>query len=59
MAGLNCDTIAEGAIAEKAPRALGAGHVRILLREILPNVLLPVLAYSFIIVAIVIVLEGG
>ena len=41
-----------------AARALGASHGRILAREILPNVLLPVLAYSFIIVAVVIVLEG-
>ncbi|MCZ6646969.1 MAG: ABC transporter permease [SAR324 cluster bacterium] len=41
-----------------AARALGASHARILWREILPNVLLPVLAFSFIIVATVIVLEG-
>ena len=41
-----------------AARALGASHVRILRKEILPNVLLPLLAYSFIIVALVIVLEG-
>jgi peptide/nickel transport system permease protein len=41
-----------------AAMALGASHTRILAREILPNVMMPILAYSFIIVALVIVLEG-
>lgn len=41
-----------------AARALGASHTRILPREILPNVLLPVFAYSFVLVALIIVLEG-
>lgn len=41
-----------------AARALGAGHSRILLRQILPNVLWPVLAFSFVLIALVIVLEG-
>ena len=41
-----------------AARAMGAGHTRILLRQILPNVLLPVMAYTFVLVALVIVLEG-
>ena len=41
-----------------AAQALGAGHGRILLRQILPNVMWPVLAFSFVLIALVIVLEG-
>lgn len=41
-----------------AARALGAGHLRILLRELLPNVLIPVAAYSLLIMSYTIVLEG-
>lgn len=41
-----------------AARALGASHFRIIFREILPNVMLPVLAYTFVLVALIIVLEG-
>ena len=41
-----------------AAQAIGASHLRILLRELLPNVLLPVIAYSFVLVALIIVLEG-
>jgi peptide/nickel transport system permease protein len=42
-----------------AARALGARHVRILLREILPNVVLPVGSYAFLIVAAIMVAEGS
>ena len=41
-----------------AARALGAGHARILLREILPNLLAPLGAYFLLLVAITIVAEG-
>ena len=41
-----------------AAKALGASHTRILVTQILPNVLLPILAYSLIIIALMIVLEG-
>jgi peptide/nickel transport system permease protein len=41
-----------------AARALGASHARILLREILPNVMLPLGAYFLLLVAITIVAEG-
>ena len=42
-----------------AARALGAGHVRILLKEVLPNVILPLMAYFLLAVAFVIVVEGA
>lgn len=42
-----------------AARALGAGDVRILLHSILPNVLMPVLAYALVAVATAIVAEGA
>jgi len=41
-----------------AARALGASHTRILLREILPNVMLPLGAYFLILVAVIIVAES-
>jgi len=41
-----------------ASRALAADDRRILLREILPNVVLPVVSYSFVIVAVLIVSEA-
>jgi peptide/nickel transport system permease protein len=41
-----------------AARALGASHARILLREILPNVMLPVGAFFLVLVAVIIVAEG-
>lgn len=41
-----------------AARALGAGHLRILLLELLPNVLIPVAAFSLLIMSYTIVLEG-
>ena len=42
-----------------AARALGAGHGRILLRELLPNVALPLLAFFLLGVAVTIVVEGA
>ena len=51
------------AIAERefvlAARALGASHLRIMLRELLPNVALPLLVYTLIVVAVLIVGEGA
>ena len=41
-----------------AARALGASHARIVLREILPNVMLPLMAYFLVLVAIIITAEG-
>jgi peptide/nickel transport system permease protein len=42
-----------------AARALGAGNARIIWKEVLPNVLLPVLSFSIIGIAVAIVAEGG
>ena len=42
-----------------AAQALGATHVRILLRELLPNVFLPLLAFFLLGVAVTIVVEGA
>jgi peptide/nickel transport system permease protein len=42
-----------------AAQALGATHSRILLRELLPNVLLPLLAFFLLGVAVFIVVEGA
>ncbi len=42
-----------------AARAMGASNRRIIFREIAPNVALPVLSYSFIIIATLIVAEGS
>lgn len=42
-----------------ASRALGAGHARIMFRELLPNVALPLASYSFLVVAVVVVAEGS
>jgi peptide/nickel transport system permease protein len=42
-----------------AAEALGASHLRILLRELLPNVLLPLLAFFLLGVAVTIVAEGS
>jgi peptide/nickel transport system permease protein len=41
-----------------AARAMGASHARVILRELLPSVILPVLSYAFLFVAYVIVAEG-
>lgn len=40
-------------------RALGAKKRRILFRELLPNILIPLLAYTFIVIAVLIVAEGS
>ena len=42
-----------------AARALGAGDNRIMFREILPNVILPVAAFGLVALGVVIVLEGS
>lgn len=42
-----------------AARTLGASHARIILREVLPNVLLPILSFGIIGVAIAITAEGA
>jgi peptide/nickel transport system permease protein len=42
-----------------AAEALGASHARILLRELLPNVVLPLLAFFLLGVAVIIVAEGA
>lgn len=42
-----------------AARALGATHARILIRELLPNVALPLLAFFLLGVAVAIVVEGA
>lgn len=42
-----------------AAQALGATHARILLRELLPNVFLPLLAFFLLAVAVTIVVEGA
>ena len=42
-----------------AARALGAGHARILLKELLPNVALPLGAFFLLAVAVTIVAEGA
>ena len=42
-----------------AAQALGASHARILLRELLPNVILPLFAFFLLGVAVIIVVEGS
>ena len=42
-----------------AAQALGATHARILIRELLPNVALPLLAYFLLVVAVLILVEGA
>ena len=42
-----------------AAQALGATHARILIRELLPNVALPLLAYFLLVVAVIILVEGS
>jgi peptide/nickel transport system permease protein len=42
-----------------AARALGATHARILVRELLPNVAMPLLAFFLVGVAVTIVVEGA
>ena len=42
-----------------AAKAMGARDLRIIVREILPNVILPVAAYALVVVAFAIVVEGA
>ncbi len=42
-----------------AARSLGAKNKRIIIREVLPNVILPLSAYALVITAVAIVAEGG
>lgn len=42
-----------------AARSLGAGEVRIMLREVAPNIVAPVLSYGFMLVAVLIVAEAS
>ena len=42
-----------------AARARGAGHGRILMRELLPNIALPLIAFFLLAVAVIIVVEGA
>ncbi|MFT5392491.1 MAG: peptide/nickel transport system permease protein [Gammaproteobacteria bacterium] len=42
-----------------AAKAMGATDLRIIVREILPNVILPVAAYALVVVAFAIVVEGS
>ena len=42
-----------------AARAIGASHTRILLRELLPNVALPLMAFFLLGVAVTIIVEGA
>lgn len=42
-----------------ASRSLGAGHLRILFRELLPNSIQPIISYSVVVIAIIIVIEGS
>jgi peptide/nickel transport system permease protein len=43
----------------QAADAMGASNSRLMWREVLPNAVLPVLSYSFIVIAVVIVAEGS
>ena len=49
----------QGAYFILAARAMGATELRILARELLPNVILPLLAFFLLGVAVIIVLEGA
>lgn len=42
-----------------ASRAMGARSGRIIFRELLPNVVLPVAAFALVVIAVVVVAEGG
>ena len=42
-----------------AARAMGASTLRILLREVLPNVILPVLAYGLVAMGLVVIVESA
>lgn len=42
-----------------AARSLGASNRRIIVREVLPNVILPVISFAIVLMAVAIVAEGG
>lgn len=42
-----------------AARSLGAGHLRIIFRELLPNSIQPIISYSVVVIALIIVIEGS
>ncbi|MBM9460118.1 ABC transporter permease [Nocardioides sp. zg-536] len=42
-----------------AARAIGAGQVRLMLREVLPNVLLPVLSLAIVMISVLVVAEAS
>jgi peptide/nickel transport system permease protein len=42
-----------------AAKAMGASHLRVLFREILPNTLMSMLAFSVVVMALLIVIEGS
>lgn len=42
-----------------AARSLGAGHLRIIFKELLPNSIQPVISYSVVVIALIIVIEGS
>ena len=42
-----------------AARVQGASHLRILVKELFPNVIIPVAAYSLLIMSYTVILEGG
>lgn len=42
-----------------AARSMGASNLKIMFREIMPNILFPIASYSFLLIAVVIVAEGS
>ncbi len=42
-----------------AARATGAGHTRVMLRELLPNIAVPVMSYGLVTVGLFVVIEGA
>ena len=52
-------TNSRSAAARVTARALGASDLRIMLKEILPNVFMPVLAFFMVAMAVIIVAEGA
>jgi peptide/nickel transport system permease protein len=42
-----------------ASRSLGASHLRVMIRELLPNVMLPMMSFSLLVAAALIVAEGS
>ncbi|WP_082605673.1 ABC transporter permease [Nocardioides sp. Root190] len=58
LARANTITVAEREFV-LAARALGAGRVRLLLREVLPNVVLPVLSLAVVMISVLVVAEAS